>query len=78
MIVLNNVDHSLECAQYIYDNDINHIDYVDHCEEGKDPRQHILWSAAYVLNLIETEGFQEEYQAWDNKQTAKTRVRGTW
>jgi hypothetical protein len=78
MIFIDPVDHSQACAQHIYDNEINHIDYADHCDEGKDPRQHVLWSAAHVLNITEEEGFQAEYQEWDEKQTAKTRVRGTW
>jgi hypothetical protein len=77
-MILESIDHAKECAQYIYDNDINHIDYGDHCTEGKDPRMHILWSAASVLDLIESEGFKEEYQQWDDKQSAKKRIRGTW
>jgi hypothetical protein len=66
------------CAQYIYDQDVQMIDYSDHIDRGKDPREHILWSAAEVLGLIDSEGFRAELECWDDKQTVKKRKRGSW
>ena len=71
-------EHAQVLAQYIYDSDVQHIDYADHCDREDDPREHILWSAAEILGLVDSEGFADEYKAWDEKQTAKTRKRGTW
>jgi hypothetical protein len=66
-------EHIQILAQYIYDSDVQHIDYSDHCEHNQDPREHILWSAAEVLGLIDSEGFAAELQVWDDKQTVKKR-----
>jgi hypothetical protein len=71
-------EHSQILAQYVYDSDVQHIDYSDHCDSGKDPREHILWSAAEVLGLVNSEGFAAELQTWDDKQTIKKRKQGTW
>lgn len=71
-------NHAQILAQYIYDSDVQHIDYSDHCEHGEDPRNHILWSAAEVLGLVDSEGFAAELQVWDDKQTVKKRKQGTW
>ena len=46
-----NINHAKECATYIYDSDVQHIDYSDHCDSGKNPQNHILYSAATVLGL---------------------------
>jgi hypothetical protein len=66
------------CAQYIYDQDVQLMDYSDHVESGKNPKNHILWSAAEVLGLIESEGFVSEYELWDAKDSEIKRKRGTW
>ena len=54
-------------AQYIFDSDVQHIDYGDWIAEGQDPREHILWDAAQVLGLLDSESFAEELEQW--KQT---------
>jgi hypothetical protein len=71
-------EHVQILAQYIYDSDVQHIDYSDHCEHNQDPREHILWSAAEVLGLVDSEGFAAEFQVWEDKQTVKKRKQGTW
>lgn len=51
-----------ECARYIFDSDSEQISYQEYIQDGNDPRDHILYHAAVVLN--ETEDFQidiEEY-----------------
>jgi hypothetical protein len=65
------------CAQYIYDQDVQLIDYSDHIDRGGNPKEHILWSAAEVLGLIETEGFLAEWECYDDKMSAKKRKRGS-
>jgi hypothetical protein len=72
------VEPAEKCALHIYESGVYHLDYAGHCDQGKNPKEHILWSAAQALGLIEADGFEEEYQVWDNKQTAKMRIRGTW
>ena len=57
-----------ECAQYIYDQDVVLIDYSEHIEQGGDPSQHVFWHAAEVLGLICSEGFQEDIEAYLDKQ----------
>lgn len=71
-------EYAQTLAQYIYDTDVQHIDYSDHCDRGNDPSEHILWSAAGVLGLIDTEGFHDEFKTWENKQDTKKRRTGTW
>jgi hypothetical protein len=39
-----------ECAQYIMDSDCEHDSYCDWVEEGHDPREHILYASAVVLD----------------------------
>ena len=64
-------EHAQVCAQYIFDSDVQHIDYSDHCEHGEDPREHVLWSAAEVLGLIDSEGFAAELEVYNDKQWKK-------
>lgn len=66
-----NTEHTVACAQYIFDSDIQHIDYSEHCDNKQDPRKHILWSAAEVLGLVDSEGFTAELEAWLDKQSKK-------
>lgn len=47
---------AMECARYIFDSDSEQIGYQEFIQEGNDPRDHILYYAAVVLN--ETEDFQ--------------------
>ena len=62
------------CAQYIYDQYTQMVDYSDHCDQGKNPKEHILWSAAEVLGCIDSEGFQAEYESWLDKEFTKKRM----
>jgi hypothetical protein len=53
---------SKECARYIFDSDCEQLSYQEFIQDGNDPRDHILYSAALVLD--ELEDFQiniEEY-----------------
>ena len=45
-----------ECARYIFDSDCEQISYQEYIQDGNDPRDHILYLAAVVLD--ETEDFQ--------------------
>jgi hypothetical protein len=47
---------AMECARYIFDSDCEQTSYQNYIEEGNDPRDHILYCAAVVLD--ETEDFQ--------------------
>lgn len=58
-------------AQYIFDSDVQHIDYGDWIAEGKDPREHILWDAAQVLGLLDSDGFAEELEQWEQSPKKK-------
>ena len=66
-MIEDNIDHVKECATYIYDQDVQHIDYSDHCDSGKNPQNHILYSAATVLGLAGENGFHADYEAWYDK-----------
>lgn len=53
------LDHqsaAIECARYIFDSDAEQISYQEYIQDGNDPRDHILYHAALVLD--ETEDFQ--------------------
>lgn len=41
-----------ECAEYIFDSEWLQTDYQDHVQSGEDPRDHILYHAAVVLNRV--------------------------
>lgn len=46
------------CAEYIMDAECEHESYEEYVKEGNDPRDHILYHAAFVLN--QTDVFQED------------------
>jgi hypothetical protein len=47
-----------ECARYIFDSDGEQISYQEYIQDGNDPRDHILYCAAVVL--------QEELEEFNN------------
>lgn len=49
---------SMECARYIFDSDCEQVSYQEFIQDGNDPRDHILYHAAVVLD--ETEDFQSD------------------
>jgi len=51
---------AMECARYIFDSDCEQISYQEYIADGNDPRDHILYHAAVVLE--ETEDFQIDIQ----------------
>ena len=65
------------CAQYIYEQLSLINDYSDLVERGGNPKDHILWSAAEVLGVLDTDGFMAEWQCYDDKMSAKMRKRGS-
>jgi hypothetical protein len=44
------VEAAKECAAYIYDSSTEQLSYQTYIEEGNDPRDHILYYAARVLD----------------------------
>ena len=61
----DNLEYKLaaeECARYIFDSDCEQISYQEYVQDGNDPRNHILYCAALVLN--ETEDFQQDIQEY--------------
>lgn len=55
----DNIDYetaAMECARYIFDSQSEQESYLEFIQDGNDPREHILYCAALVLN--ETEDFQ--------------------
>lgn len=55
---MNIFDASVECARYIMDSDCEQVSYKEYVQDGNDPRDHILYLAAMVLD--ETDDFQSE------------------
>jgi hypothetical protein len=53
---------SKECARYIFDSDCEQISYQEFIRDGSDPRDHILYHAAIVLD--ETEDFQNDIEQY--------------
>jgi hypothetical protein len=51
--MLNYTDAAVECARYIFDSDCEQISYQEFIQDGNDPRDHILYNAAVVLDEIE-------------------------
>ena len=51
-----------ECARYIFDSDSEQISYQEYIQDGNDPRDHILYHAAIILN--ETEDFQTDIEEY--------------
>lgn len=39
-----------ECARYIFDSECEQISYQEFIQDGNDPRDHILYHAAIVLD----------------------------
>lgn len=44
---------AIECARYIIDSQSEQESYEEFIKDGNDPREHILYYAAVVLNLTE-------------------------
>jgi hypothetical protein len=55
------------CAQYLYEQLALINDYSIHVERGGNPKDHILWSAAEVLGVLDTDGFMDEWQCYNSK-----------
>ena len=55
---MNIRDASIECARYIFDSDCEQVSYQEYVQDGNDPRDHILYLAAMVLD--ETDDFQPD------------------
>ena len=51
-----------ECASYIFDSDSEQVSYQEYIQEGHDPRDHILYHAAVVLDRIEE--FKEDIDTY--------------
>jgi hypothetical protein len=51
-----------ECARYIFDSDCEQISYQEFIRDGNDPRDHILYHAAIVLD--ETEDFENDIEQY--------------
>ena len=49
---------AIECARYIMDSDCEQVSYQEYVQDGNDPRDHILYLAAMVLD--ETDDFQSD------------------
>jgi hypothetical protein len=52
------MDHKFEqaakdCASYIFDSDSEQVSYQEFIQDGNDPRDHILYSAALILDKLE-------------------------
>lgn len=44
-----------ECARYVFDSDCEQTSYQEYIQDGNDPRDHILYSAAVVL------GYEDDF-----------------
>ncbi len=53
---------AMECARYIFDSDCEQTSYQEYVQDGNDPREHILYCAAFVLG--ETEDFQPDIDGY--------------
>ena len=51
-----------ECARYIFDSDCEQVSYQEYIQDMNDPRDHILYHAAVVLD--ETEDFQNDIEEY--------------
>lgn len=58
MIKVDYPTAAMECARYIFDSDVEQISYQEYVRDGNDPREHILYHAAVVLN--ETDDFEDD------------------
>ena len=63
-----NIDYksaAMECARYIFDSDCEQVSYQEFIQDRNDPRDHILYHAAFVLQ--ETEDFQVDIDEYLNE-----------
>jgi hypothetical protein len=77
-MIEDNINHTIKLAEYIYDQDVQHIDYADHCDHGKNPQVHVLYSAATVLGIAGENGFHADYESWYDKQSTKRNKQAVW
>lgn len=56
------IRHAQELAQYIWDSDCEKEGYQEHIENGNNPEDHILYSAAVVLGL--SDEFKEDIERY--------------
>ena len=56
---MNNVQKkaAVVLANYFMNDAVHMMDYSEHIDRGLDPRDHILYSAATVLDVLDSEGF---------------------
>ena len=66
MIKINVIDPykvaAEECAYFVFDSEWVQDGYQRHIEDGEDPREHIIYSAAVILG--KTENFEEDIQQY--------------
>lgn len=62
---MNIFDASVECAIYIMDSDCEQVSYRKYVQDGNDPRDHIFYLAAIVLD--KTDDFQSDINTYLNK-----------
>ena len=58
-------------ANYFINEAVHMMDYSEHIDRGLDPRDHILYSAATVLDVLDSEGFTAELEVYNDKQWKK-------
>lgn len=67
MIKINVVDPykiaAEECAYFVFDSEWVQDGYQRHIEDGEDPRDHIIYSAAVILG--KTENFQDDINEYE-------------
>lgn len=54
---------AIECAYFVFESEWVQDGYTVHIEDGNDPRDHILYSAAVILN--KTENFQDDINEYE-------------
>jgi len=54
---------AIECAYFVYESEWVQKGYDDHIENYNDPRDHIIYSAAVILN--KTENFQDDINEYE-------------
>lgn len=50
---MNKDEASYECARYILDSEWEQNNYRSFVEEGNDPRDHIFYCAAVILDIVD-------------------------
>jgi len=67
---MNHTNYSvaaMECARYIFDSQSEQESYLEYIKDGNDPREHIMFHAAIVLD--QTDDFEvdiEKYLEMEN------------